>query len=80
MGGEVVYYNHKEQMDRPKAGKEQEMFEVYFDGITSEYSCYIQNARVIFDHEPCMNEIVTAIKENNYKAFKLQTMKRFVEI
>lgn len=56
------------------------MFEVYFDGITSEYSCYIQNARVIFDHEPCMNEIVTAIKENNYKAFKLQTMKRFVEI
>ena len=56
------------------------MFEVYFDGITSEYGCYIQNARVIFDHEPCINEIVTAIKENNYKAFKLQTMKRFVEI
>ncbi len=56
------------------------MFEVYFDGITSEYGCYIQNARVIFDHEPCMNEIVTAIKENNYKAFKLHTMKRFVEI
>ena len=56
------------------------MFEVYFDGITSEYGCYIQNARVIFDHEPFMNEIVTAIKRNNYKAFKLHTMKRFVEI
>lgn len=56
------------------------MFEIYFDGITSAYGCYIQNARIIFDHEPGMNEIVRAIKEYGYKAFKLQTMKRFVEI
>ena len=25
MGGEVVYYNHKEQRNRPKAGKENNM-------------------------------------------------------
>lgn len=56
------------------------MFEIYFDGITSVYGRYVQNARVVFEHEPCMNEIVTAIKENNYKAFKLPTMRRFVEI
>ena len=74
------YQTNTTDLTGQQAGKEIKMFEVYFDGITSEYGCYIQNARVIFDHEPCMNEIVTAIKGNNYKAFKLQTMKRFVEI
>lgn len=56
------------------------MFKIYFDGITSAYGCYIQNASIVFDHEPCMNEIVTGIKMYGYKAFKLPTMKRFVEI
>ncbi|MBS6470151.1 MAG: hypothetical protein KH386_13510 [Bacteroides sp.] len=54
--------------------------EVVFDGITSDYGCYIQNASIKFDHEPGMNEIVQAIKFNGYKSFRLHQMQKFVNV
>lgn len=52
---------------------------VYFDGIT-EMGCSIKNAMVDVPEDWTMNQMVNAIKEAGYKMFKLDTMKRFVEI
>lgn len=56
------------------------MKKVYFDGITSEYSCYIQNACVILPEDYTMNQMVSAIKDNGYRKFKLPSMKVFAEV
>ena len=55
------------------------MIKVYFYGIT-EMGCFIKNAMVVVPEDYTMNQLVKAIKENGYKAFMLDTMKRFVEI
>lgn len=55
------------------------MEKVYFYGIT-EMGCCIQNACVFVPNDYTMNQLVTAIKEAGYKAFKLNTMRIFVEI
>ena len=59
--------------------KEKEMKKVYFDGIT-EMGCVIKNAMVVVSEDYTMNQMVKAIKENGYKMFKLDSMKRFVEV
>ena len=56
------------------------MKKVYFDGITSEYGCYIQNACVEAPEDYTMNQLVSAIKDNGYQAFKLSSMKVFAEV
>lgn len=53
---------------------------VYFDGITSAYGCYIQNACVILPEDYTMNQLVSAIKVNGYQKFKLHSMKVFAEV
>lgn len=55
------------------------MTKVFFYGIT-EMGCYIQNAMVVVPKDYTMNQLVKAIKENGYKMFKLDSMKRFVEV
>ena len=40
MGGGVVYYNHKEQRNRPKAGKEIDMFYTLNNGETIEIDIF----------------------------------------
>lgn len=55
------------------------MTKVYFDGIT-EMGSVIKNAMAVVSEDWTMNEIVTEISEQGYKMFKLDTMKRFVEI
>lgn len=42
--------------------------------------CCIQNAMVVVSEDYTMNQMVKAIKEAGYKAFMLNTMKRFVTI
>ena len=42
--------------------------------------CCIYNAMVVVPEDYTMNQLVKAIKENGYKAFMLNTMKRFVNI
>ena len=55
------------------------MKKVYFDGIT-EMGCVIKNAMVVVSEDYTMNQMVKAIKDNGYKMFKLDSMKRFVEV
>ena len=56
------------------------MKKVYFDGITSEYGCYIQNACVFLPEDYTMNQLVSAIRANGYQKFKLRSMKVFAEV
>ncbi len=53
---------------------------VYFDGITSTYGCYIQNACVTLYEDYTMNQLVSAIKSNGYQMFKLHSMKTFAKV
>lgn len=53
---------------------------VYFDGITAAYGCYIQNACVVLPEDYTMNQLVTAIKFNGYRKFKLQSMGVFADV
>lgn len=55
------------------------MTRVYFEGIT-EMGCVIKNAMVMVNDDWTMNELVTAIKNQRYTHFMLDTMKRFVEV
>lgn len=52
------------------------MKKVYFMGITN-MGCCIMNACVTVSNDYTMTELVRAIKNADYKAFKLNTMSRF---
>lgn len=53
---------------------------VYFDGITAAYGSYIQNACVILPEDYTMLQLVSAIKLNGYKMFKLHSMNVFAKV
>lgn len=55
------------------------MKKMYFDGQT-ENGSYIQNAMIIVPEDETMNQIVTAIKEQGYSYFKLDSMRKLVKI
>lgn len=57
-----------------------EQIKVYFDGITAEYGGYIQNACVVLPEDYTMHQLVTAIKLDGYKMFRLPQMKVFAEV
>lgn len=53
---------------------------IYFDGITSAYGCFIQNACVTLPEDYTMNQLVSAIKNRGYQKFKLRSMNAFAEV
>ena len=52
---------------------------VYFDGVL-ECGAYIQGADVVVPENYGMGQLVRAIKQAGYKAFKLDTMRVLVKI
>lgn len=52
---------------------------VYFDGVL-ECGAYIMGADVVVPENYGMGQLVRAIKHAGYKAFKLDTMRIFVNI
>ena len=45
MGWEVVYYNHKEQTNRPKAGKEIKKMNADFSIYLTQWGCFADEMR-----------------------------------
>lgn len=56
-----------------------EMERVYFTGITNG-GCCIQGAMVVVRKDCGMAELVRAIKNDGYKMFMLDTMRRFATV
>lgn len=58
---------------------EMEFVTVYFNGVL-DCGAYIYGAEISLPENYTMNQLVKAMKENGYKAFMLETMRRLYYI